>query len=235
MADRSPDWYRQAVRDLDQARDSQAAGRHEWACFAAHQAAEKAVKSLHLHNGQEAGGQLVARLVAELPAAAAVPADLAERGRVLDNYYVPPGTPTGTPRERRSSTTDPCRARRRCAMPTRPLRSSVLRWPDAATVGAAAHTWAREQADAQPTVQRIGYFGSYARGDWGVGSDLDLVVILDATDEPFEHRASSFETTHLPVPADVAVYAACEWETLRYRPGFGRTVPDEVGWLFKRE
>ncbi|WP_211230153.1 HEPN domain-containing protein [Desulfovirgula thermocuniculi] len=36
------------MRDLEQAEDSRRAGRHEWACFAAQQAAEKAVKALHL-------------------------------------------------------------------------------------------------------------------------------------------------------------------------------------------
>ncbi len=36
----------QAERDLDQARASQVEGRHEWACFAAQQSAEKAVKSV---------------------------------------------------------------------------------------------------------------------------------------------------------------------------------------------
>jgi len=46
MTNRAPDWLRQALRDLEQADDSREAGRHEWACFAAHQAAEKAVKAL---------------------------------------------------------------------------------------------------------------------------------------------------------------------------------------------
>ena len=44
----------QALRNLEQARDSADAGRHEWACFATEQAAEMAVKALHLHLGQEA-------------------------------------------------------------------------------------------------------------------------------------------------------------------------------------
>ena len=42
MASRAGDWFRQAERDLEQAADCRTAGRHEWACFAAHQAAEKA-------------------------------------------------------------------------------------------------------------------------------------------------------------------------------------------------
>jgi HEPN domain-containing protein len=48
MTDRSKDWFNQALRDLEQAESSQAEGRHEWACFAAQQSAEKAVKALHL-------------------------------------------------------------------------------------------------------------------------------------------------------------------------------------------
>lgn len=51
--------FSQAVRDLEQAEDSRGKGRHEWACFAAHQAAEKAVKALHLHLGQEAWDHVV--------------------------------------------------------------------------------------------------------------------------------------------------------------------------------
>jgi HEPN domain-containing protein len=39
MADRSLDWLNQAFRDIEQAVDSQKSERHEWACFAAHQAA----------------------------------------------------------------------------------------------------------------------------------------------------------------------------------------------------
>ena len=49
MPDRSRDWLSQAGKDLGQAEDSRKAGRHEWACFAAQQAAEKAVKALHLY------------------------------------------------------------------------------------------------------------------------------------------------------------------------------------------
>jgi HEPN domain-containing protein len=89
MPNRANDWLRQAERDLEQAQDSRQAARHEWACFASHQAAEKAVKALHLHLGQEAWGHVVARLLAELPRSARVPQALVEKGRVLDNLYIP--------------------------------------------------------------------------------------------------------------------------------------------------
>jgi HEPN domain-containing protein len=95
MANRAGDWLAQAERDLEQARASQRDGRHEWACFAAHQAAEKAVKALHLSMGQEAWGHVVARLLREVPVD--VPAEFVDRARVLDNFYVPTRYPNGHP------------------------------------------------------------------------------------------------------------------------------------------
>lgn len=102
MPNRAKDWFAQAERDLEQARDSRAAGRHEWACFAAQQAAEKALKALHIACNQEAWGHVVAQLLAELPGIA-VPAALADKAKVLDNFYVATryanGHPAGAPFE----------------------------------------------------------------------------------------------------------------------------------------
>ena len=95
VSDRSGDWFRQAGRNLEQAQSSQTEERHEWACFAAQQAAELAVKALHLKKGQEAWGHSVARLLTELPMPA--PAGLVDEGRVLDNFYVPTRYPNGHP------------------------------------------------------------------------------------------------------------------------------------------
>lgn len=95
MTNRAPDWFAQAERDLEQAESSRAEGRHEWACFAAQQSAEKAVKALHLWSGQEAWGHMVARLLAELPAPP--PSDLVEKGRVLDGFYIPTRYANGHP------------------------------------------------------------------------------------------------------------------------------------------
>ena len=89
MPNRAGDWLSQALRDLEQARDSKEAERHEWACFAAHQAAEKAVKALHLRRGQEAWGHVVVRLLRELPVQARAEDALIERARVLDTFYIP--------------------------------------------------------------------------------------------------------------------------------------------------
>ncbi len=97
MPNRSHDWFKQALRDLEQAEDSRRAGRHEWACFAAQQAAEKAVRALHLSLGQEAWGHVIARLLQELPEGVNPPPDLVEKARVLDTFYIPPRYPNSHP------------------------------------------------------------------------------------------------------------------------------------------
>lgn len=101
MPNRAKDWFSQAERDLVMAASAQNEGMHEWACFAAQQAAEKAVKALHLAHGQEAFGNTIARLLADAPVP--TPADMLDKGRVLDNYYMPTryanGHPEGAPFE----------------------------------------------------------------------------------------------------------------------------------------
>lgn len=143
MANRARDSLAQAERDLLHAEESHRGGRHEWACFASHQAAEKAVKGLHLHFGQEGWGHVVAKLFDELPRSAKPSQDLIERGRVLDNLYIPSRVsqcPSG--RGALRAPWPPCKAKRCCAMPVRALRSSVLRWPNEAEVDRAVRQWA---------------------------------------------------------------------------------------------
>ena len=117
-------------------------------------------------------------------------------------------------------------------MPVRSLSSSVLVWPDRQRVDRAVREWARDEAARHPALVRLGYFGSYARGDWGVGSDLDLLAIVRTSDEPFERRAISWRTEILPVPAEILVYSEAEWQRLRSEGGrFARVLDAETVWV----
>ena len=95
MPDRSRDWFRQAERDLSHAEKSLRDEEYEWACFAAQQAAEKALKALHLFLGQDVWGHVLVRLLEELPFP--VPEEIREGAYVLDTYYIPTRYPTGFP------------------------------------------------------------------------------------------------------------------------------------------
>ncbi len=71
-------------------------------------------------------------------------------------------------------------------MPVRSLASSVLRWPDREAVDRAVRTWAAEVARADERILRVGYFGSYARGEATRDSDIDVMIVLRDAVKPTE-------------------------------------------------
>lgn len=117
-------------------------------------------------------------------------------------------------------------------MPVRSLRSSVLRWSTKAEVDAAIRAWAADLAARDRNIVAVGYFGSYARGDWGPGSDVDIVMLLRESPTPFIGRIPPGDACLLPVPADVLAYTIAEWATLRARGGrFAQTLASETCWV----
>ena len=119
-------------------------------------------------------------------------------------------------------------------MPTRLLSSAILRWPDRETVLASVQHWAEDLVARRVDVLRVGVFGSYARGDAGVGSDLDLVAVVRQSGVDFSYRAAAFDTTTLPVPCDLLVYTAKEWAEVSARGRFGEVLTEETIWLAER-
>jgi len=95
----------------------------------------------------------------------------------------------------------------------------------------AVEAWARRIVQQRPEAVRIGYFGSYARGDASVGSDLDLLIVVRDAPERIEHRTIGWETTTLPVPVDLLVYTEQEMEHLRSSPRFRRVLEREIVWI----
>ena len=118
-------------------------------------------------------------------------------------------------------------------MPVRSSSSHVLSWPASDAVTGAARAWAAALKATRSDVLRVGYFGSYARGDWGVGSDLDLVVVLTACGEPPLRRGLGFDTiSGFPVPVDLLVYTQDEWRRLEAAQApFVRRLNAEVRWV----
>lgn len=117
-------------------------------------------------------------------------------------------------------------------MPVKSSSSSVRRWPDRRDVEEAARSWAHYERGRRPDLVRLGYFGSYARGDAGVGSDLDLVAVVADSSVPFERRAADWDLNALPVPAEILVYTTREWTALLERGGrFAEVLRYETKWL----
>lgn len=121
-------------------------------------------------------------------------------------------------------------------MPVRSLSSSVLAWPKKSQIEAALGAWALDRVKDTPGLIAIGFHGSYARGDWGVGSDLDLIVIIESSAIPFEQRCSSLDTHSFPVPVDMLIYTREEMRKMLARADrFALTLRREVRWIFQRE
>jgi hypothetical protein len=111
------------------------------------------------------------------------------------------------------------------------LNSPVLKWPDHDSVEAAVRDWAARTADTIRGILAIGYFGSYARGDWGPGSDVDIVVIVGRR-HPFDQpaaRHTDWGTSNLPVPADLLSYTVDDWRRLSGR--MGQVLRKETVWV----
>lgn len=99
-ADEALRWLAQARADLRAAEGSIRASSHEWACFQAQQAAEKALKALWLGNGFEPWGHSVLRLIDEYPDESVRSGPLAalrSAAKALDKLYIPTRYPNGLP------------------------------------------------------------------------------------------------------------------------------------------
>lgn len=118
-------------------------------------------------------------------------------------------------------------------MPVRLLNSPVLKWPTKVEVDRATREWARREAVKHPELLRAGYFGSYARGDWGVGSDLDLVAVVTESGEAFENRSLSWDLSGLPLPTDLLIYTEKEWRQMAQQDSrFTRQLMMETTWVY---
>jgi uncharacterized protein len=96
--------------------------------------------------------------------------------------------------------------------------------------------WVSGKASTHPELLRAGFFGSYAKGNWGVGSDLDILLIVRETGTPFIERGSSWDVRTLPVPVEIIIYSQEEWESMRKRgERFSRQLSEEVIWIYERD
>ncbi len=116
-------------------------------------------------------------------------------------------------------------------MPVRSLTSSVLKWVSKEEVEEILKNWALKLKKENPEIKKIGYFGSYARGDWGVGSDLDVLIIVEKTKEPFLKRALKFDIKELPLPAHILVYTEEELEKLKDTRFYKEVIAKETLWV----
>lgn len=95
MPERHKDWMRQAIRDLSHAGNALKDEDFEWSCFAAQQAAEKAVKAVFQKLHAEAWGHSITSLITQFPTIVPVSKELLNKAKELDKHYIPTRYPNG--------------------------------------------------------------------------------------------------------------------------------------------
>jgi HEPN domain-containing protein len=93
--ERSRDWFRQAERDLNYAREASTAAYYEWACFVSQQSAEKALKGLYQAFAGEGWGHSILALLGGLEERMPISEELKSSARLLDRMYIPTRYPNG--------------------------------------------------------------------------------------------------------------------------------------------
>ena len=121
-------------------------------------------------------------------------------------------------------------------MPVRSLTQSVLRWPDPDRVLAKVLAWSQDISTSCSTLQRVGVFGSFGRGDAGVGSDLDLILVDAEAVGPQSKRLLPWPIEQLPLSADCLVLTPQELQTLlRSDQRMGQELRRDFRWLWSRD
>ena len=88
------------------------------------------------------------------------------------------------------------------------------------------------QRQAYPELVRVGLFGSYATGAYAPGSDIDLLVLVRHSDQPrWFMRAAAFDTTALPLGADLFVYTEAEADRMRHTSPWFQHVLGTIVWI----
>ncbi|MBN1307700.1 MAG: HEPN domain-containing protein [Chitinispirillaceae bacterium] len=89
MTKRVEDWMRQANKDYRHAERSMEQNDFEWACFAAQQAAEKALKALLLSLHADFWGHSLLKMLKSLPEGHSASEALLHHAVDLDKVYIP--------------------------------------------------------------------------------------------------------------------------------------------------
>ena len=86
---------------------------------------------------------------------------------------------------------------------------------DSEAVWRAVDEYVRTLAARYPELEEVTVFGSLVRGTAVPGSDVDLMIVLSASDRPFLGRISEFLPSGFPVGVDVFPYTRDEIERMR--------------------
>jgi predicted nucleotidyltransferase len=101
-------------------------------------------------------------------------------------------------------------------MPVRSLSSAVLKWPDREEVLNKAVKLALKAAESDRSIKMIIAHGSIADPKrWGVGSDLDILLVVADSNRAFIERGRCYDFGSPGVPVDMSIYTVSEFKKLK--------------------
>jgi predicted nucleotidyltransferase len=91
--------------------------------------------------------------------------------------------------------------------------------------------WAGELL-ARPEVHEVIVFGSFENDTYAPGSDLDVLIVLDASPLAIADRAAEYRPLQFPVPIDLFAFTRAELEA-RFQTPLGRAIQTSR-WRYRR-
>ena len=94
------------------------------------------------------------------------------------------------------------------------LSSAAIKYTDPELVACAVRSYATHIRANHLHVRRIIWFGSWIRGTYSPGSDVDICIVVSRSDKPRRDRVPDYLPRSFPVGMDLFVYTSAEWRTL---------------------
>ncbi len=100
-------------------------------------------------------------------------------------------------------------------MPAKSSSSVVIRSADRKAIRTAVESYIEELRQNHPEVERVIWFGSWARGLPLPRSDVDVCLIISSSSERPCNRVSKYLPSRFPTGVDLVVYTQAEFERLQ--------------------
>ena len=114
--------------------------------------------------------------------------------------------------------------------------SAKITYFDREAVWKALRELAPRLAADHPEIVKIAVFGSLVRNEAVPGSDVDVLLVLEASDIPFRDRASRYRPSRFPVGVDLFAYTQVEIERMLSESNFFlKRALQEAVTLYERE
>jgi predicted nucleotidyltransferase len=97
-------------------------------------------------------------------------------------------------------------------MPRRSLSTVVVKSVDEGAIRRAMDAYAERLLRAHTNIAEVIVFGSFERGTWAPGSDLDVFIVLTEADRPVQERVADLLPGAFPVGLDLFPFTVQEIE-----------------------